>query len=514
MTATFETLLGIDTELARAGHHPLTPFWRAELERFYGSGATALIGRVGRGGAKSHTSAKVGLNETLFGDWRVPPGERHFWAFVSATKDEAVQRLLLLQSFLRGLGVPFDVQGDQIALRDKPRGFRVFACQVGAVSGFRCYGFSADELAKWESRETGANPAPEVCSSLAAMCVTHVGSRRLLISSPWSLDDYHAERFDQGDTDHQRVCAAPSWVANPAGITEAQTRAAEPDPRRWAREYAAIPSASASAALDGDAVTRAQREPPSDLTVMAPIVALDFSSGRGDSVVWSRVCWAHQAAVPEVLSEPKYLPGHGYYWEPVVDEHGRTTPNPEYKPAPPLLLIGPVAHQVGAFWQSIASESLVQRIAADCRRWGASWVIGDQREAYGLESMFGRHGIRFVSVAWTQPNKAAAVERIRRWLRDDQLVLPLPASSEPAARLDRELRAFEERLLPSGVAAYAAPRSGHDDHVATLVTAAIADSLNMLPLSPTAPRRGLPPATTSKLRRLGFILPGDPLPDL
>lgn len=189
-----------------------------------------------------------------------------------------------------------------------------------------------------------------------------------------------------------------------------------------------------------------------------------------------------------MVCERQYLPGVGFHWEPVVDEAGRTTPNPDFKPRPPLLLFGPMAHQVGAFWQSIASEALVQRIASDCRAWGASWVIGDQREAYGLESLFARHGIRFISVAWTQPNKAAAVERIRRWLRDKQLVLPLPTDGAPAERLDRELRAFEERLLPSGVAAYSAPRSGHDDHVATLVTAAIADSLQLLPLSPTAPR--------------------------
>ena len=44
------------------------------------------------------------------------------------------------------------------------------------------------------------------------------------------------------------------------------------------------------------------------------------------------------------------------------------------------------------------------------------------------------------------------------------------------------------RLLPSGVATYAGARGHHDDHVATLLTAAIADSLNMLPHSPTAPR--------------------------
>lgn len=488
MTATLDSLLGIDDALTRAGHHPLTDWWKEQLGRLYRHpSALTFVGRVGRGGAKSHTSAKVGLNETIFGDWVVPPGERHFWAYVSKTKDEAAQRLLLLQSMLRALGVKFETQGDQINLLDEPRGFRVFACQIGAVSGFRCYGYSADELAKWENRDTGANPAEEVCSSLNAMCVTHRGVRRLLISSPWGMSDYHFKRFEAGDDADQVTAWAPTWIANPA-MTEADTRKSEPDERVHMREYRAVPQATASAALEPEAITRAQRKAPAELTRMAPVVCLDFSSGRGDAVVWSRTCWAHREQVPQVVCERNFLPGVGFHWEPVLDDAGNTTPNPDFRPTPPLLLFGPMGHQVGAFWQSIASEALVQRIASDCKAWGASWVVGDQREAYGLESLFAHHGIRFLSVAWTQPNKAAAVERIRRWLRDDQLVLPLPTDGAPAERLNRELHAFEERLLPSGVAAYSAPRSGHDDHVATLVTAAIADSLDLLPLSPTAPR--------------------------
>jgi hypothetical protein len=46
-------------------------------------------------------------------------------------------------------------------------------------------------------------------------------------------------------------------------------------------------------------------------------------------------------------------------------------------------------------------------------------------------------------------------------------------------------------LLPSGVATYGARNGEHDDHVASaLVTPAIADALNYLPLAPTAVRRG------------------------
>lgn len=62
-------------------------------------------------------------------------------------------------------------------------------------------------------------------------------------------DDYHALLFDAGDTDHQLVSFAETWLANPT-ISEEQTHALEPDERVWSREYAGQPGATLSAALD------------------------------------------------------------------------------------------------------------------------------------------------------------------------------------------------------------------------------------------------------------------------
>ena len=88
MPATFSTLLGLDAALVRKGHHALTPWWKAQLARYYQhSTARTLVARVGRGGAKSHTSVKTSINEVLYGDWKVPPGEVHFWAYVSISKE-------------------------------------------------------------------------------------------------------------------------------------------------------------------------------------------------------------------------------------------------------------------------------------------------------------------------------------------------------------------------------------------------------------------------------------------
>ena len=287
MPATFESLLELDGALVAADHHPLTPWWRAQMRRFYEHPtARTFVAQVGRGGIKSHTSAKVALNETLFGDWRVPPGETHFWAFVSRSKDEASQRLQLLEQFLRDLHVPFDSDGDQIVLRDEPRGFRVFGCSIGAVSGFRSFGYSADELSKWSVE--GVNPSEEVCVSLNAMSVTHPGARQLLVSSAFGMLDYHFDRHAEGDKRDQLVANAPTWVANPS-VSQEQTRRLERNPKIWAREYAAQPQAGASSAFDANAI--AESFCPRDTTARRDrrIIVLDPSSGRKDSWTWGRL---------------------------------------------------------------------------------------------------------------------------------------------------------------------------------------------------------------------------------
>ena len=248
MTATFTSLKRIDTKLQAAAVPTLTKWWRPQLRRFYSHPtARRFAGRVGRGGVKSHTAVKVALNETLAGTWSVPHGEVHYFAFVSQSKPEAYQRLRQLEAWLTALKVPHDRRGDAIELKTLPLGFRVFACAVGAVSGFRCIGFVADEVAKWRNAD-GANPASEVIASLRAQTVTHPNAVEWFISSPLSMVDFHYELVEAGEDEHQVVGIAPTWVANPS-ISEAETRRREPDERIWAREYGARPQSAALALL-------------------------------------------------------------------------------------------------------------------------------------------------------------------------------------------------------------------------------------------------------------------------
>lgn len=441
MTATFETLLGIDRDLVAAGHHALSPWWREQLQRFYAHPtARTLVARVGRGGAKSRTAVIVSLNEVLYGDWSVPPGEMHFWAFVSASRDEAAQRLTLIRRCLLDLEIPHDPVGEEIRLKEMPRGWRVFACQIGAVSGFRAFGRTGDELAKWRAADRFANPAEEVVTSLDAMCVTHPGSRSLLFSSPMGHTDYHAKRFKDGDTAHQLVCHAPTWIANPS-VTEEHTHQLCPDPRMHAREYGAIPQAGSLTVFEPDAIEEAFKEPGAVPRPVERFGVIDASSGKKDAWTYGIASWCDVGGVQKLVFEK-------------------------------------VEAFEGNFFKQLDGEAVVQAVADCMKSKGARDVHADQRESLMLRSAFLRNGLRFYEHPWTPPSKERAVSIVRRWLAEKRLILPMHE------KLRDELMDFEERIAPSGGFTFGARGSGHDDFVALLITAAIADSERLLKGSP------------------------------
>jgi hypothetical protein len=115
----------------------------------------------------------------------------------------------------------------------------------------------------------------------------------------------------------------------------------------------------------------------------------------------------------------------------------------------------------------VSADKIAERIAELAHREKIRMVIADQREALALSSVFAKQGLGYVSIPWTNPAKIGAVESVRRWLREDTLVLP------EHEKMRRELRAFEEKVTPSGALTFAG-RGEHDDYVALLLTAAMA----------------------------------------
>ncbi len=407
MSATYQTLLDLDARLVAAGHHPLTPWWQKQLKRFYGHRtAKNFAARVGRGGCKSHTSVKVGLNELLNGDWQIPPGEVHYWCQVSENKTEAAERLRLYASFFEALGIEHHAQGDAIIIPGIRRGVRVLACQIGAVSGFRCFGYCADEAAKWENSDHSANPAQEVCASLDAMTVTHPGARTLVISSPWGLTDYHYQLIEKGDTRDQVVAIAPSWVANPTLTEEGCFSKARGDKRIFEREYRAVPGGTISQALDAADVEAAFKV-PAPMHRGAAFCAIDASSMKGDE--FGLILGFESGGVIRVDEIDAY------------DD---------------------------AYFSRHTFEQLVEDISNRAKLVGATTICGDQREAAGLDALFRQNGITFVPTAWTQANKEQAFTLLRRLMADHRL------SIVKHAGMRKEMLECKAVLTPSGRTEY------------------------------------------------------------
>lgn len=430
-------LVAVDAVLVDAGFPPIAPWWWETLIRFLRNRAgrralRSLILRVGRRGGKSSTLTRLAVTWALYGPWSVPPGDVGVIAFLSVRQDESNQRLRTIESILQALGEPYRRTAEGLELIHRPCVFKTFPASTMAVVGFTCILEIDDEVAAWRDRETGANPATEVLALLAPTRATQPWSFRVVSSSPRSTLDRHFELFEAGDTDEQMVAYAPTWIANPT-ISEEQTRADETDQRIWSREYLAVPQAGTSAAFDVEAVDRAFR-PRKSKRSWQRVLVLDPSSGRKDAWTWGVAGW------DEDDYERRYI-----RFDVLDGLHGR-------------------------FFGQVDGDEIVTRLVQQvCVPRSVRSVHADQREALMIKSAFERHRLSYRAHDWTAQSKPLAVEQVRRWLAQDQLVLP------PHDKLRRELLSFEERITPTGHFSFAARGSGHDDYVSLLVTLAMAE---------------------------------------
>jgi hypothetical protein len=433
----------LDRQLSAKNHPALSPFWSRTVRRFLSSGCRQLVVRAGRRSGKSLTACKLAVAFALLGQWVVPPGERAAVVIVSVSLSEARAKISIIRSMLAALGcaVARDT-ADEIALQDLQISFKAVAGNWRTAVGFSSILIVADEVARWRDEVSGANPASEILSSLRPTMATHPDARVLLISSPLGSSDYHAESFDKGDTEQQQVAHAPTWVGNPT-ITKADTHALEPDARIHAREYAALPQAGLLSCFEASDVARAF-EPRGDIgRRFGRVCSVDASSGKADIFGWSLLGWSEVEGTDQHVLEVDSVQGFS-------------------------------ARDV----QDIGIDEVVRRIAAACKQARVTSVFGDQRESLSLQASFQRAGLRFTEFPWTQPSKARAVARLRRLLLEGRLILP------PWAPLKRELLAFEERTDSSGMINF----SGHcGDHLATLLTACLADEARRLPGSDMRP---------------------------
>lgn len=473
-----DALIRVDDSLTAQGVPPLGPRWRSELCAFYASGARVHAARIGRGGSKSTASAKCLVVEVLAGKWTVPPGERHWGMNISENLDEARARLTQIEEYLTILGVSFERTGDQILLSSLPLGFWSRPARIGALKGPRVVAWSVDEAATLSIE--GVNPSPELVASLKAASVTHAEARGRLYSSPWGMSDYHYETIEAGTTPYTFVSVGPSWDWNPA-ITEESTRALEPDPKKWRREYLAIPGETTSGVFDLDARDRAMRlvVEGQDCELILSIDAAFRADEFGYSLLGFRIpTEPNEWLLGDIYTKTGEISARAAYL--LRDAHGNPVPNPEYgKPRRPVLVV----HSVGTIPRCAFAESWAH-LARMAKRNGVRLVVGDQHHADANASEARRHGLRFESFAWGPESKARGIERLQMLLRDGDIVLP------DSPKLAAELASYIAVYNPSGTISYRAQR-GHDDALSSLITGCIADTAGLIPSSPLRLRHGV-----------------------
>jgi hypothetical protein len=237
-------LRAIDRALVAKKWVPISPGWWRILERCYRSKKRNMVGRGGRRAGKSSTVVgRVAVFEMLSTKHVVPPGDIGWFIIISADKTQAKNRLKTAHKALTDLDITHRATTEEITLGDRPIGMKAIAATLEAVVSDTCIGCLCDEMARWRDKDSGANPAKDILTSLKPSMATMPNAIAWYISAPWSTLDEHHKMFEAGNDETQEVFFGATWDLNPT-ITEEDTRKLERDKVSRDREYGAIPMSS------------------------------------------------------------------------------------------------------------------------------------------------------------------------------------------------------------------------------------------------------------------------------
>jgi hypothetical protein len=434
------SFLKFDDRLASLGVPPLSEWWRGHVSRYldaYEAGtALEFWAAAGRGGAKSSCLYKLALFFTLAGKFAVPAGERHYATILSRRVDEASKGIALISAWLRLLKVEHDPRAEVIDLADQPRGLRVVAANVAAASGWRSFFVAADEYSKWAREGVALFDADEVLASARAMTSTHANAPLLVASSPWTQEGSFYTAITAGDADGRIIAGpAPSWVANPALISEESARRKERNPRIFAREYACEFVADWAGDYFPDAA-----------------VALCTDKGR--------------TATP--AGPPNYSPATyvvaidpAFY----ADDFGICVAHSESSELGPVVVIDLLKSIKAPSKEALSPSFAVDQVAAIRFAWrGSREVVTDQASAAPLSEMFSKRSLFLNVDPWTMSTKLERYTLARQLMVDGRLRLPDDAG------IRRELSSVGLKLTAAGNETIST-RGGHDDRLSAMISA-------------------------------------------
>ncbi|HKO53283.1 MAG TPA: hypothetical protein VJV79_36490 [Polyangiaceae bacterium] len=443
-------LWALEEALSGAGFPAMPPWWRETISRFYMAGKRRLVVRKGRRVfASTCIAPRLAVAEMLWGEHPHLHGTPPLvFAFLSVRRDEAAKRLRGVKAILDALGEKYAERGESVELIERPAIFNVVTANNKANVGDTVAFAWLDEVSSWSDDDLGANPAEQVVGRLAPALATLPDAKICLVSSPLSVNDYHARQFDLGDTPGQFVARGATWEINPH-LSEADTRELEPDERTWRREYGAEPSESVEENWFGAAIDKAiDDEPAGNIPLgVRRIISIDPAfdgDSSPDLFGWS-----------VVTSEPG----------PLVGATGR-----------PRRITR--VRAVGAWKPDRSPYGMAERVRDEvCSVFDPQpdyWriVYTDQHEGHSFSELAENAGLSLLVVPWTggdsNKSKLARFRSVRLAMLDGSLKIP----NDPD--LIREFRSVRGLLAPSGVERIEMPRTsrGHCDRVAAVVLGA------------------------------------------
>lgn len=254
-------LRAIDRILVSKGWVPISPGWWRILDRCYRSGKRNFVGRGGRRAGKSSTLiGRVAVFEMLSDKHQIPLGDIGWFIVISASKPQAKARITTASKALDDLDVPHRKTTEELTITGKQIGMKAIAATLEAVVSDTCIGTLCDEMARWRDKDTGANPAADILTSLKPSMATMPNAKAWYVSAPWSTLDEHHKMFEAGNDESQEVFFGATWDLNPT-ITEADTHKLERDKVSRDREYGAIPMSSDETKFFAAAFIEAARKP-------------------------------------------------------------------------------------------------------------------------------------------------------------------------------------------------------------------------------------------------------------
>ena len=385
----------------------MSGWWLRELTRFYDSTARELVLRVGRRGGKSTSLCRVAVAEALYGGHYVAPGDTPVIALIAQDRRRSSELLVTLEAILTACDIDYKKTAEAITISTGKR-FQVFTASISGVSGPTCICVICDEVSKWKDAETGRNPATEVLASVRPTMATVPRAKMFLSSSPMGSLDAHAKAFERGDTAHQIVAYAPTWVAHPE-LTEAWTRSLEPNDDFWRREYAALPTEGDSEGLLApsalDAATREQAIVPRERG-LTYIGAMDPG--------YSQNAWTF-----------------GLFTQRLID--GIAKRSMVY-----------AKQWIGSRRQENNPKTVLAEIAQVCADYGAVGVWTDQYEHHALRVIAADMGLVLEVGERSGASRLARYEALHTWSAHRTIDLP----PDPVVRAD--LLSIRRKITPSG----------------------------------------------------------------